>query len=220
MGNLTSAAISKRSKDLLRVTRLTAHPERNKNCKEPTQVQNQYNPFYERQLVCQKRIEQLAEGYGSNDKQREMPALGHVVWIVQDDEPLDLLGTEERNGRVAYLPAEDAQPTDGVGEELLAGCWGEFADPVVLTACCGGPGKKVEKEFRGRGGEVEKYMDAISAMDTMAARKPKKVPMYIQIKPPVPPFIRPNTFALYRYISFRRLVHCLQGAKKDQRGTS
>jgi hypothetical protein len=38
-------------------------------------------------------------------------------------------------------------------------------------------------------------MEAISAIDAMAAKKPTKVPMYTHIAPPVPPLMRAKVLA-------------------------
>jgi len=38
------------------------------------------------------------------------------------------------------------------------------------------------------------HIDAISAIDTTAAKNPTKLPIYIQINPPVPPLISPKIF--------------------------
>lgn len=63
-----------------------------------------------------------------------MPPMRDILGMIQNDEALNLLRAQEPNSGVAYLPAEYAQPSDDVGEELLAGRWGELADPMVLSA--------------------------------------------------------------------------------------
>lgn len=137
---LTSPSILKPQKYLFDIPPLPQTPQRNQNPYKPTQMQRQHHhTLHKRQPTREESVKQLTKRHKRNDQQCQMPALRHIIRVVQHYEPKYLLACEERNGRVADLPAETAEPANGVGEGLLQRWGREFADPVVLAAGSWGP---------------------------------------------------------------------------------
>jgi len=87
-------------------------------------MEDQNNTLDKRELTSQERVEEKTEADGCDDEESQMPALRHIVWVVEDDKAGDLLRDEEGDGGVADLPAEDAEPAYDVGEKFLGrdGC--------------------------------------------------------------------------------------------------
>jgi hypothetical protein len=68
-----------------------------------------------------------------------VPSLVDVVWIVKDDQPLNLSSGQKRGVGSPSLPSENAKPANYEADEflMLGGC--KFRNPVILTARRGSP---------------------------------------------------------------------------------
>jgi hypothetical protein len=103
-------------------------------------MQYQRSALDERKPLSEECVKDLSERDECDENEADVPALWLVVLVIEDRERGDLVRGWEGDGYGAGLPAEDAEPADDVGEELLKAGRGKFGDPVVLAAGCGGPG--------------------------------------------------------------------------------
>lgn len=192
---LTASTVRERSEDLFGIARLAANPQCDQYHQEASDVQYQHYALNKRQPVREEGIEKLTKRDDGDNKHSEMPSLRCIIVVVEDHQALNLLRAQESVGCISDLPAETSEPANNVRQELLARPRRKLANPVVLSASRRRPGNTLVT-IQGEG-LLQPHIDAISAIDTTAAEKPMKVPMYIHIRPAVPPLMRPNMFAFY-----------------------
>lgn len=53
--------------------------------------------------MCEKGVEELAEGDESYDDESKMPALWDIVLVIEDDKTLDLLSRKKANSTITYV---------------------------------------------------------------------------------------------------------------------
>lgn len=82
-------------------------------------MNNNRNAFSEWKSTGQYRIENDSKGHDSDRKERSMPCLGDVVFVVDDDEPLYDGSDHETHTGQERVVADSAQPAGAVAQESL-----------------------------------------------------------------------------------------------------
>lgn len=92
------------------------------------------DPFDERQLLRKEGIEDYGHESYRNNQQSTMPPLGLIAWVIYCNKADEHVRNCVGAARNARMPAEDADPAGHIAQEPLAAGRCEFRDPMVLSS--------------------------------------------------------------------------------------
>ena len=119
----------------MRVDVRSKNPKTDHDGDEAKDMNEHEDVLHSGQIVSSPDVEGQATDDYWNNQQKTLPSWCSIVWILDDEQTLDQSADEECAGRVAGLPAEEAEPSSAVTETSLHRWWSKFTDPVVLTTC-------------------------------------------------------------------------------------
>ena len=73
-------------------------------------MEDQDDSFHQGKSVREVGVEDDGEKADGDNEERCLPVLKHVIGIVDDEETLDLEGSEKGNARDTRLPSQNANP--------------------------------------------------------------------------------------------------------------
>lgn len=117
----------------MRVTTRAEDPKRNDDADKASHMEAEDQTLDHGKVLDQEGVEKGDKENNSNDQKSSMPALVHVVVVIQDNKTLDLGCRQKAANGAATLPPQCTQPADHKRQELLFASWSKFGDPMVLT---------------------------------------------------------------------------------------
>ena len=117
----------------MRVTTRAEDPKRNDDADETSHMEAEDQTLDHGEMLDQDGVEKGDKENNGNNQKSPMPALVHVVVVIQDNKTLDLGCRQKAPDGAATLPPQCTQPADHKGQELLLASRSKFGDPMILA---------------------------------------------------------------------------------------